>query len=167
MKGRLRAAVLGSSCVAMALLISGSTLVEQNQSLFREMQAVHGLSDGQVAQVQAIFSDSGFIGQGNPAITKHPTTPAECREELSAAGVSYGNAGFDAICGGPFMAPLYDPSRETPEDAPPASTSSSFRTSPVCFRSSGCGLARRHGCVRRSESASAMPTNGKEHARAP
>jgi hypothetical protein len=70
-----------------------------------------------VAQVRGIFSSSGFIGQGNPAVTTHPTTPTECREKLSAAGVSYASARFEAICGRPFMAPLYDPSRETPEDA--------------------------------------------------
>lgn len=117
MKSQLRAAVLGSLYVAMVLFISGSTLLEQNQSLFREMQKIHRLSDDQVAQLRTIASDSGFIGQGNPAITKHPTTPAECREKLSAAGVSYANSRFQAICGGPFMAPLYDPSRETPEEA--------------------------------------------------
>ena len=117
MKGRLRAAVLGSSFVAMALFMSGSTLLEQNDSLFREMQEVHRLSDDQVAQLRTIFSASGYVGQGNPAITKHPTTPAECREKVSAAEVSYANSRFQEICGGPFMAPLYDPSRETPEDA--------------------------------------------------
>jgi len=117
MRNHLRAAVLGPLGLAMALSILGLTLSEQNEELFREIQAVHGLEDGQMAQVRAIFSGSGFLGQGNPAVTKHPTTPAECREKLSAAGVSYANSRFQEICGRPFMAPLYDPSRETPEDA--------------------------------------------------
>jgi hypothetical protein len=85
--------------------------------LFREIQQAHRLSDGQLARVRAIFSRSELIGQGNPAITKHPATPAECREKLYSAGVSYANPRFEAICGGPFMAPLYDPSQEKPEEA--------------------------------------------------
>ena len=43
MKGRLRAAVLGSSCVAMALSMMGVTLSEQNEALFREIQEIHRL----------------------------------------------------------------------------------------------------------------------------
>ena len=117
LKNHPTAAVLGPLCLAVAISMLGLTLSEQNEELFREMQAVHGLSDGQVTEVRAIFSASGFLGQGNPAVTKHPTTPAECRGRLSAAGVSYANSRFQAICGGSFMAPLYDPSRETPEDA--------------------------------------------------
>jgi hypothetical protein len=117
LKKHLRNALLGSSFAALISSLMGVTLAEQNEALFREMQAVHGLSDERMTEIREIFSRSGYIGQGNPAITKHPATPAECREKLAGAGVSYANPRFEAICGGPFMAPLYDPSRETPERA--------------------------------------------------
>ncbi len=111
------AGVGASLGLAMSLCLTGATLSEQNEELFREMQAVHHLSDDQLAQVRSIFSASGVAGQGNPTITKHAATPAACREKLAAAGARHADGGHGAICGGPFMAPLYDPSRETPEDA--------------------------------------------------
>ena len=36
-----------------------------------------------MAAVRAIFAGSGVIGQGNPAITEHPVTPAQCRAKLA------------------------------------------------------------------------------------
>ena len=51
------------------------SLKEQNGALFEQLQRVHGLSDGQMGAIRAIFSRSGYIGQGNPAIARHPVTP--------------------------------------------------------------------------------------------
>ena len=74
------------SCwVLFALLMLGSyrlstaaeSLKEQNENLFRQLQQVHGLSDSQMNAIRAIFSKSGYIGQGNPAITRHPATPEQ------------------------------------------------------------------------------------------
>ena len=51
------------------------SLREQNEILFEQIQRAHGLSDAQMQSIRRIFSNSGYIGQGNPAITEHPMTP--------------------------------------------------------------------------------------------
>jgi formylglycine-generating enzyme required for sulfatase activity len=108
--------------VALAQLLAGtasgaSELDERNEALLRQMQEVHGLTEQQMANVRAIFARSGVIGQGNPAITEHPATPEQCRARLEQQAVDYRNPRFERICGAEYMAPLYDPAREQPEDA--------------------------------------------------
>ena len=92
-------------------------LQQQNQLLLRQLQEVHQLSDQQMATIRAIFAGSSVLGQGNPAIVEHPMTPEQCRTELEQRSVRYDNPGFERICGVRYMAPLYDPDRERPEDA--------------------------------------------------
>jgi formylglycine-generating enzyme required for sulfatase activity len=70
-----------------------------------------------MARVRAIFVRSGFVGQGNPAISEHPATPQECREKPERLSVRYENSEFERICGGKYMAPLYDPGSDRAEDA--------------------------------------------------
>ena len=94
-----------------------TTLGEQNQSLLLELQQVHGLSDAQMSRIRSIFAGSRVIGQGNPAITRHPMTPEQCRARAQESGASYTNPTFERICGAKFMAPLYDPSHESPESS--------------------------------------------------
>ncbi len=53
------------------------TLKEANEILFEQIQKVHGLSDKQMDSIRTIFRVSGYIGQGNPAVTKHPLTPED------------------------------------------------------------------------------------------
>jgi hypothetical protein len=96
---------------------SSQSLQQQNEILFGQLQRVHGLSDNQVNAIRKIFAKSGYIGQGNPAITQHPVTPEECQAKLNSMGVHYENPRFERICKGKYMAPLYDPSKEKPEDA--------------------------------------------------
>ncbi|MFH1575288.1 MAG: hypothetical protein ABIG68_15015, partial [Acidobacteriota bacterium] len=93
------------------------TRQERNAALLERLQAVHGLADGQTQAVRDIFARSPYIGQGNPAVTVHPATPAACEAKLAGLGVRYENARFQRICGSPYMAPLYDPRTETPEDS--------------------------------------------------
>ena len=95
----------------------GSELAQQNELLFRELQAVHGLTDRQMTDLRAIFAGSGVIGQGNPVITEHPVTPEQCRAKLAGQAVDYDNQTFEKICDDNYMAPLYDPAHERPEDA--------------------------------------------------
>lgn len=105
---------------AFAIAAAGQatgTLAEQNEELFKEMQSVHHLTGEQLAAVQRIFAGSAYLGQGNPAVTKHPVTSAQCRAKLDEAGRTYLNPAFESICGGPYMAPLYDPATQKPEDA--------------------------------------------------
>jgi formylglycine-generating enzyme required for sulfatase activity len=108
--------------VAVVLLLAGATSgVSQpdprNEVLLQQIKEVHGLTEQQIASVRAIFARSGVIGQGNPAITEHPATPEQCRTRLERQSVDYGNPGFERICSAEYMAPLYDPAREQPEDA--------------------------------------------------
>ncbi len=88
-----------------------------NELLVEQLRDVHGLGAEQLARVRSIFIHSGFVGQGNPAISTHPMTSEECSERWVAAGVDYENPEFEAICGDRYMAPLYDPESERPEAA--------------------------------------------------
>ena len=93
-------------------------LAEANELLFRQLLEVHRLGDGQLAALRAIFARSGFIGQGNPAISSHPVSEQRCRDELAKKQISYADPTFERICAAPYMAPLYDPAHQKPEDAP-------------------------------------------------
>jgi hypothetical protein len=92
-------------------------LAEQNERLFEQLQATHNLSPEQMRRIRGIFSGSRVIGQGNSAATEHPMTPAQCEATWRTRGESPANATFERICGAKYMAPLYDPARETPEQA--------------------------------------------------
>lgn len=110
--GTLAVAVLGFAGVAQ-----GVTLAEQNEALFQRLKEEHGLTDDQMTKIRAIFSKSGYVGQGNPDVTHHPMTTEQCKEKVKAAGVSYDNPVFEKICGGKHMAPLFDPAKGTAEKA--------------------------------------------------
>jgi hypothetical protein len=96
---------------------SNPTLRENNELLFRQLKTDRGLTDAQIDAVRKIFEKSGYIGQGNPAVTQHPATPADCQAKLDLQKVNYDNPRFEKICGGKHLAPLYDPATEKPEDA--------------------------------------------------
>jgi len=68
--------------LALASLIMGvessaaaQSLKERNDALLARLQQVHGLSEAQMQTIRGIFSASGYIGEGNPAVTQHPLTP--------------------------------------------------------------------------------------------
>ncbi len=65
---------------------AAQSLKEKNEVLFEQLQRVHGLSDEQMDSIRTIFRESGYIGQGNPAITQHPMTPQGCQEKLGQSG---------------------------------------------------------------------------------
>jgi hypothetical protein len=96
---------------------SCQSLEQQNEILFQEIQREHRLSDQQMGEIRKIFAGSRIMGQGNPAVTQHPVTPDECKVKLSNFGIHYENPQFVKICKAKYMAPLYDPSKEKPEDA--------------------------------------------------
>ncbi len=93
------------------------TLQQQNDELFQKLQSVDGLQDDELKALRKIFAESRIIGQGNPAITHHSVTPAECEAKLKQMGVHYENSTFEKICKARYMAPLYNPAKERPEDA--------------------------------------------------
>ena len=89
----------------------------RNAALLAELERVHGLSDESIRRIDQIFASNGRTGQGNPAVTQHPATPQECTAKLAASNISYEDPVSDRICGAKYMAPLYDASRQKPEDA--------------------------------------------------
>ena len=110
--------------MAAAIVQAGATIAgqsasfqEQNEALFRDLQRVHQLTDDQMTAIRELFARSGYAGQGNPAVARHPMTPEQARAKLKKLGVNYDNPRFEKICGGKYMAPLYDPATQKPEDA--------------------------------------------------
>lgn len=110
-------AALAAALVCTLPASTPTPLMRQNLLLLRELQSVHHLSDEQMRNIERIFTRSGFIGQGNPEISVHPDTPEQCRAKLDRAGIRYANPEFERICRAKYMAPLYDSSRQRPEDA--------------------------------------------------
>jgi formylglycine-generating enzyme required for sulfatase activity len=113
----LRPAALGALLVAAVSALAAPTLIEENGRLLRELQRVHALSESQMAAIRAIFARSGVVGQCNPAIARHPLAPEQCSANLAQRSIRYDNPEFERICGGRFMAPLYDPRSQRPQDA--------------------------------------------------
>lgn len=94
-----------------------TALQKNNDVLFRQLTKEHKLSAAQLDSLRRIFARSGYIGQGNPAITKHPLTPEQCLSRIPGGSNGYANRRFERICGAKYMAPLYDPRTQKPEDA--------------------------------------------------
>jgi hypothetical protein len=97
-----------------ALALESTKLQHNNQRLLLMLQEQHRLDPQQMAELSKIFNRSAVIGQGNPAISKHPQTPEQCRAAQAAPAP---RADFERICGAPHMAPLYDPLRQSAEQA--------------------------------------------------
>ena len=89
----------------------------QNERLLQTLTEVHGLSSGETSALRGIFAQGRYIGQGNPAIVDHPASPEQCRAKLAQQSVNYENPEHASICGDRYMAPLFDPSRESMHDA--------------------------------------------------
>jgi len=106
-------------CPHVFLLTSpvAQSLKQNNEVLFEQLQRIHGLSERQMDSIRAIFRESGYIGQGNPAIVRHPMTPQACQEKLDRLTVRYENSKFEKVCKAKYMAPLYNPVTEKAEDA--------------------------------------------------
>lgn len=108
---------LGAILSAQHPSLKEQSLKELNEALFRELQRVHQLSDAQMNAIRRIFTASGYMSQGNPAVTRHPMTPEEAQAKLDRLGITYANPQFEKVCGAKYMAPLYDPATQRPEDA--------------------------------------------------
>ena len=96
---------------------SFQVLEQANEVLLQSLQRGHGLSDEQMTAVRRIFAGSRYIGQGNPGVTQHPVTAEQCTAKVAQLGVHYENPRFEQICKAKYMAPLYDPAKQKPEDA--------------------------------------------------
>ena len=93
------------------------TRAEQNKIFLQTLKKVLSLSDESMEKISSIFNSSSVISQGNPNITVHPMSPAQCLEKLKKNKIEYYNPKFEKICHHKYMAPLYDPSRQTMEEA--------------------------------------------------
>jgi len=62
-------------------------------------------------------SKSDYIGQGNPERTQHPVSKEACEEKAKKLRIEFNNPAFEKICGEKYMAPLYSPATQKPEDA--------------------------------------------------
>jgi hypothetical protein len=115
MKRRVLGALFVAGLSLANVCAAESPLTQRNENLLLELQQVHGLAGAQINKIRTIFARSGFIGQGNPAISQHPDTPERCHAKLVAESVSYENRAFERVCGAKYMAPLYDPTTGPPE----------------------------------------------------
>jgi len=101
--------------------VGSETRIQNNEVLFSEMKKLRNLSSEQITSIKEIFSQSNRIGQGNPAVTRHPISPEEAAASLGnnieTAQNSYRRRNFERICGRPFMAPIYDPLSQKPNEA--------------------------------------------------
>ena len=113
----LRVLAVGFAAYCVLIGFEPSALQKQNEILFKQLQALHKLTDAQMTAIRTIFAKSGYMGQGNPAVTHHPVSPEECETKLKRLSVNYDNPGFEKICGAKYMAPLYDPATQKPEGA--------------------------------------------------
>jgi sulfatase modifying factor 1 len=112
--------LLTSSHLAPRQLRDGGALLD-NRSLEQQREEILQIlsRDLQVDQpalerVRAIFVHSTVLGQGNPRISEHPMSRAQCQEQLSLVPLHPA----DAICKAPHMVALYNPEHEEIEDAP-------------------------------------------------
>lgn len=102
--------------VGLLFLLAAGDRNAELHALVDEHASAHHLTDDQKVNVTVLALGSDRLGQGN-GVTSHPMTKEECRARQAAAGVSWENPQFEKICGGPYMAPLYDPATQKPEDA--------------------------------------------------
>ena len=88
-----------------------------NEILFEQLRQIHRLSTRELDALRAIFAGSGYMGQGNPAISRHPITTEQCRAGIPGGQNGYLSARNERICGERYMVPLYDPRTQRPQDA--------------------------------------------------
>ncbi|MDE3081442.1 MAG: hypothetical protein KGI94_15570, partial [Paracoccaceae bacterium] len=84
-------AFAGLVLAALAAMPAGAQSMREanNAALMRQRHALRGLTAAQVARVEAIFARSPIIGQGNPVVTVHPMTPAECAARIPGGPEGY------------------------------------------------------------------------------
>ncbi|MBW2529470.1 MAG: SUMF1/EgtB/PvdO family nonheme iron enzyme [Deltaproteobacteria bacterium] len=93
------------------------TFEEQNQLLLDQLECVHQLGTAAMAPLREMFGKAKRMGQGNPAVARHPVTVAQCQEGLRRRGETFRVPDHERICGAKYMAPLYDPKTQKPGQA--------------------------------------------------
>jgi len=91
-----------------------STLEGQREDILRKLRERMGISEDTVVELRKQFAIYNRTGQGNPPVTTHPMTRAECRAIRAAADT----APASAVCGEKNMVALYNPAKgETDREA--------------------------------------------------
>jgi hypothetical protein len=80
-------------------------LPAQRELLLTNLRNQLGLDEQALSKTRAIIEHSRWLSQGNPKITRHPMTRAECQEIRKTHAFRAG----DARCGAPNMVPVFDP----------------------------------------------------------
>ncbi|WP_172300339.1 SUMF1/EgtB/PvdO family nonheme iron enzyme [Pseudoruegeria sp. HB172150] len=114
---RIWAIALSVGLAAFAVAAEAQSLAQNNEAMFQQIARVHRVTGAQLGRIKEIFARSGIMGQGNPAVTRHPLSPAQCAARVPGGLEAYNNPRFEKICGNKYMAPLYDPRTQQPEDA--------------------------------------------------
>ena len=117
MRRRVRVTLAAAALCLLAGAATAPALQQHNEALLRRLQQVHGLDDAQLQRVRAIFQRSGVIGQGNPAVARHPMTPEQCAARRAQTPRVDDEAAFERVCGSANMTPLYDPATQRPDQA--------------------------------------------------
>lgn len=91
-----------------------ATLEEDRAELLRKLKERLHVSDAALEELRKIFAKAPRLGQGNPKVTEHPMTRAECRAIRAKAALKPASA----ICGEPNMVAIYAREKgETESDA--------------------------------------------------
>ena len=83
-----------------------ATLQEQRAELLRKLAKFRHVPPEQIAAMRELFEGQPWMGQGNPRVTHHPMTRAECRARRAKSRVV---SGSPQVCGAPYMVPIYNP----------------------------------------------------------
>ncbi|MEM1386074.1 MAG: SUMF1/EgtB/PvdO family nonheme iron enzyme [Pseudomonadota bacterium] len=109
--------ILALALTISAGMASAQSLAANNERMFGQLSQVHRISGARLARIKELFARSGIMGQGNPGPTQHPMTPEQCAARVPGGPDAYANRRWERICGAKYMAPLYDPRTQTPEQA--------------------------------------------------
>jgi hypothetical protein len=84
---------------------SPDTIPAQREVLFKNMESQLGLGVEAMDKTRNIFMGSRWMGQGNPKVTKHPMTRAECLD----IHAKHSFHPPDERCGSPNMVAVFNP----------------------------------------------------------
>jgi len=90
------------------------TLEEQREAMIRRMRKLGMFSGNQEKAFREVLESGKWIGQGNPGAVEHPLTRQACMDRRAKAGVKEEVA---EVCDSPYMAPVYDPKTQKPNQA--------------------------------------------------
>ncbi len=92
--------------------VVAANLDEQRAAMLRRMRKMGVIDEAQRGALDKLISETRRIGQGNPQAVKHPMTRTECLQRRKGVKDEQ-----KPMCGGPFMAPLYDPAKQQESEA--------------------------------------------------